>query len=829
MRRFGTIAVLVAFLGAIGLLLIQVTRVVNITPDALEGKVVRATRRLYYQVLANAGPRFDLAGVEGMLLVATHARLPPGPYDPMREIVYGLRLDVVAEQVVIWSQDFWIRARQSKARLQDGVWLDENTFSLERDVEVTDERDLWLQLPPELPPKANLQLRLLGSVGEALVRVNAQEERSGDAKSLRLWQLTPTERETLAERLTYLPWDRLRSDERLMAVRYSANCLPAVGLNGVDYETRTLYFTGFRLPVPPTATGLVVGPARAAALNVQGPTALTLMVTQAGDTPFAMTVSSVGEGPQPGPWSLGVPPAGTDAVHALAIPAGVHSIQLRAPREVRVEVMGPPGRNVRFGRPLPAASDVLVPEEVRLPAYLSLPGRAPVLVALDGPNDVLGRLVRVDVRLIDADRGALVFEFVGARDVVSARQTFPFDAVRSAFEQVTLPGNVVKSLSEPVSLRLVAPAGTRQVRLSTTVPALLRLFALAAASPGPSAAELPYSAVAQQDTTWRYAPLFEIDWVSMRASNHASLVPDQTVQVEAQIRLDPQPPSERPQVAALQLEPLGHPKRQLVIERIPPENAPRALALWGPGRFIQLVVAKAHKVNLSRHPSARPKLTYWVTGAPSEALGLPVSVLVDRTLVFTGRFTTTRGSWSLRAPRGVHKVEVRTRAKNVRLLLDCPPVDAGDLVAVRDIYELRGSPLAVRVIKHGAISENINIVVYTPEKDTRASVQMVFDNGTPARVEGRALQHWTLASRVLPLPEAEHPPILAFANVGHAEPLWPHRLVVALGDDIPPGSHTLVVSTTARGSWARLFVLTGSPVAAPAAFQYNVAEAGNEM
>jgi hypothetical protein len=152
-----------------------------------------------------------------------------------------LRVRLIAGDKLLWNRDFYTRSRQSKARREGGVWLDENAFSLEPGVEVSDARQMILDLPSDLPPGAELHVTLAGGDARAgLVRLYSRRVRAPQWRTLRLQKLAPAEREALADRMSYLPWDRLGAAELLGRLRVVDERVPAVGLDGADYNTSVL-------------------------------------------------------------------------------------------------------------------------------------------------------------------------------------------------------------------------------------------------------------------------------------------------------------------------------------------------------------------------------------------------------------------------------------------------------------------------------------------------------------------------------------------------------------------------------------------------------------
>ena len=809
------------FFAALGLLLFRVIAQLHAAPDPLERKVLAADRHLYYRVSAAGGPRFELGRDDRTLRFVTHARLPAGaPYDPDRELVYGLRLELHAGDRVLWTRDVYTRARQSKARPLGRLWLDENAFSLaDPDLQVTDDRQLVVELPADVPAGALLHVRLVGGADQAFVRVSARDERTPRQRQRRLERLSSAGADPVSDPIGYLPWERLGRAERLARIRFVDRLLPADGHDGVDYRSVALYDSGFRLPRGPEAIddALVVTSRHAAAVNVVGPALIAVQASRAGAdaTPAALEIRRVSDGVEPPPpVGLDVPGGGAEAAASVDVPAGIHSLLLTtsAAGGVRVELTAPPGAAAGFGQ---AAVPALEPDEVLLPAYVAAPASPPVAVVVDGPDDPLGRTLRFDVRLLLGDGAAappptaeLTVELEGDRGASLGTVRAPIAAAPAPFETARLFGKQEQAVSEPVSMRVVAPAGTRRIRLRTSAPALLRAQALVALSPPPDVLDVPYRAAPLTTTVWRYAPHTSRGWLPLRADNHAELSPERTAKLAAQIRLEPAPERQTPDLAAEALVPSGRHERQIVLERIAPDGVARALAHWTEGDHTRLDPGRPRRLDLSASPT-RAQIRYW---ADRGALGATAAIVVDGEVVRTETIRSSRGTWDLPPRlRGVHQVAVRTRAGGVRLLIDRPPRDGGgDLIALRTLYELRRAA-KVRVAKRSRPLA-LDAIVYTssPDADPAASVEIAIDGGAPRRVEGVALAQWTRATATVALPAGDRDPILGFADAAGRGRLYPRLVVIPLGDDLPAGTHTVELrpSAAARG-WVRFFVLDG--------------------
>lgn len=235
-----------AFAGATLFVLRQLAR----PAAALERKVELADRVLYYRLVGDADVTFQLNGGEQVVKLLTHAIVAGNRgYDPADRFEYGVRCELRAPGgELLWSSDVWTRSRQSKGRLLDGVWMQENAFSLEPGVEVADDRSLLVALPDLVPVGARLRLSKLGSVDEVVVRAYRRATRSGVDRQAALRSMAPGERDELIARTTYSPWDLVPVWERLERLRYRFERLAAVGDSGADFLTRPVWFTGFRTP-----------------------------------------------------------------------------------------------------------------------------------------------------------------------------------------------------------------------------------------------------------------------------------------------------------------------------------------------------------------------------------------------------------------------------------------------------------------------------------------------------------------------------------------------------------------------------------------------------
>ncbi|MBS1122645.1 MAG: hypothetical protein H6Q90_4873 [Deltaproteobacteria bacterium] len=837
--------------------------------DLVEQKLAGAERYLYYRVTPETGPRFELDGDESQIRIVSHVVVSPqGAYDPARELEYGVRIEVDLDDGRKWRRDVYTRSRQSKARWvpdHGGMMLDENTFSLER-LELTDDRLLVVALPANLRPGTTLRVTLLGEPALGFVRVYTPIPRTNIEQHAH--DLVPAERSRLAERIGYLPWDRVTGALDLESLRFTERRLSADGEDGIDYETQTLYTTEFRLRYTNAVErGVLVTAEHGAAVNVVGPAHVDLDVAR--PTMFEVTsgkldVRLVGEGRLPAPLAIPLPDRGASTTAGIDIPAGIFTLTVTATAAATVELVAAPNRAVALGG---IAGAPLVPDEQLVTAYLSGPDGPPISIAVDGPSDVLGRVLRIDVRTLAsvpapavASRtlrqwpaapvpsgspsvstatplatplvaplatplaGSLLLEALDREGHVIVKSSAAIASETTPFETAMLFGKLTASVSEPINIRFVVPPAGREVRIRTDRPALVQISTPVALSPPRDRLEFPYDLAPLTTTIWRYARYAERGWLPVRPRNLDLLAPARIVTLRAQARLESRLIPPAPEVAGLALPPVGRLEHQTVVERVSPEDAAGFVARWTAGHYTAIVPGRPVTLELSRAPS-RPSIQYWASGGDDAIVGASMTLAIDGRALETKVFETAQGRFRLPAGlSGPHQLVVETTAP-VRLLVDRPPTSGGaELFVVRSIYKIsEGRTVTVPVTKHGARAQNVNLVVYTHAAgvDPDASIRIVIDDGEPARLAGVALTKWTLADRTVPLPAADRPATLQFASLARGGVLYPRLLVVALGDDLAAGPHTVKLSVTgASQTWGRLFTLENAPTP-PRALQWR--------
>lgn len=764
--------------------------------DLLEQKLAGGERYIYYRLAPTSGPKFELQPSDRSLRLVTHVVVPPGAYDPEREVEYGVRVVVELATGKAWTRDIYTRSRQSKARWNGAIWLDENTFVPDSSRQLTDDRLLVIALPSEA---ASAKVTLLGDAREGYVRAYAPAPREDIGRRVR--DLPDTERARIAALLGHLPWDRIAAPAQLQALQFTERRLSAEGKDGIDYTTQPVFTTAFRLRDDAVLErGLLLTAARAAAINVVGPATIALAITRSAALPAAagtLEIELVGETPV-APTSIALPALGARGTHTIDIPAGVFTVTLSSTSAARVELASP----------MP-----LAPDEQVSTAFLVEAGK-PIEIVVDGPPDLLSRVLRIDLRALASEptvegtapiapsvRGELVIETLGEDGVIATARA-PYETPVSRFELAKLPGKLAASVCEPASIRFVVPPGGRRVRIASDARALVQVQTPIAISPPADRLEPPYDAIVPVRTRWRYARFVERGWLPIRPR---AIAPDRIALIATQARLELREVAATTELAGTAMNTGGG--KQAIVERVAAADAARFVASWNDGHYTRL--AGTMKLDLGRLPT-RATIRYRV----AENVGASARIVVDG-VATTETISAARGSWRLPPLTGVHEVAVETDAK-VELLIDRP--GAGELYALRTVTPVRGR-VRVEIEKRGAQQQNVNIVLYTPRPASTANVRVFIDGGAPARVSGAPLAMWTIADRTVTLPAADRPATLGFADT-RGGVLYARRIVVALGDDLAPGRHTLEI--VAGDAWLRMFTLDGA-ADAPRARQWREA------
>lgn len=793
----------------------------------LDVKIANAERILYYDVRADRGPRFALTGDTRDIQIVSHAVLPGSiAFDPQRRVLYGLRLRITDGEHPVWERVFYTESRQSKANRTGGLWADENAFSLDESIELTDDRRMRVTLPATVTAGHTLELTAVGDVDLVLARVYEIVPRSSIDIDRKLARLSADQVQRWFASATFVPWALWPRADQRAALRLHARRLAAVGDRGTDYTAHVIYYTGFRLPVEdvPRARPPEVDRHRALAFNVVGPGAVRMTiapVARDADAPIATVwLRDVTDG-TPAPAPIGaVAPGAPPLVHTVSIGPGIHSLHLFTDSPAPLSVIA----TAESGRPIAepvriagVATPAIVPDVRRFPVYLA---HAEAVTAPIVPGTgTLDQLIRVDVRAVgppggDApDRVGVRLAFFDA----NGAPTGTFDRVvrteHAPFERLGGMAAEPRPVSEPVALRIIAPPRSARVDVTAGGPAAVRLYAYA---DDDDELDAPYRDWPVDGARWRYAPRVRRRWLPIVPANAEALAAaGLRATISSQVRLEPRTTGRRGREpateATVSVRPLGTPPQARIVEPVEAGDRETVAARWPPGTVAYVEPGAARAYDTARGGPQRVSVYYWVDRAD---VGASITIAVDGVDRVRRRTTATHGRITLpRLAPGHHTIAVAAPA-SARIAVDRPPVDASGvaLARIRRVYALDRAPLRVRVRKPSAAPVAVRAVIYAPERTASPvpALDIAVDGGGPRRVSGRLLPRVTPSRRRVALPPARATQPAAVLET--LEGIGFARVVSApIGSDIIAGAHTVTVANSSgRRLWVR-FYTTAEP------------------
>ncbi|MGE0868472.1 MAG: hypothetical protein AB7P03_07920 [Kofleriaceae bacterium] len=807
---------MVALVGGLALVSWQSLRVLQHPPSAQDLKLHGADRVLGYRIHANRGPRFLLDGGRLKLRMSSAYLVTlVGGYDPAIDFTYRIRLSISHRDKPLWQSDIAITSRQSKADLVDGVWSQEGTWSQEG-LQFTDERITIVDLP-EVPVDSILELGLVGE-GEAVVRAFLSNPRDAAARERAALRWDDHLKAELLRSSTYVPWSMLEPMEQDHRLRSRWQRLSALGEDGVDFQTRTVFFSGFRAPqFSGDAQGIQLSRERSIAVNVLGPARLAIAPLPGSTTPFR--VQTIGTKHQE--WSSDGPPLVVD------VGAGVMTVLVStdAPEPTLIRVRADHKRWViPDERRVATPTDHIVPDRVRIPLIVVGPSTiatVPVYPPIEA--GLLGRALRVDARLISVPTDAFSMAMPPATITITFRgpdgrslgtETITVTETTSKLDRVEWVGTV-RAVAEPATFRLIAPTEASAIEISADRDVAVSCFRW---FPGPLEREQPYTDPPNQDLAWRYAPLLHRSWYAAAPNNHEQLARDRRLaQLEAQVRLDVKVPDDLPAALADQsrgpgpapsyesLKLLGA-EQQRGRELVDREDVNAVVREWEPGAMTELALRTARALEFRPKLTTRPRLSW---AAPSTALGATAVVTIDGkpTTIVLG---TLFGSAQLppTAP-GTHRVSVDAPPKTQVWINRPPASDRWGVYRDRTLYALGRRPVTAYVSQAPGEQIHLYAVVYAWAQSA-VRVRLAVDGGKPKRREG-------VTSRLSDAEVvAELPPTRGQAarliDLGGTWAGTPRVVHLGLLDDLAPGNHRIDVAVLeGPPSWIRLVATRHAP------------------
>ncbi len=504
-----------------------------------------------------------------------------------------------------------------------------------------------------------------------------------------------------------------------------------------------------------------------------------------------------------------------------------------------------------------------VPVDLRvLPVYRAGPDVPALPIAIEPGGDVDARLIQLDVRALgDMVAVPVQYSFLD-RDGASlatgasiADTTVPalFERLRRSSavigdvpeDRSVVDGEPVEALagrsapasehalgfnlgdtpvSEPVTLRLLAPAGAASVRISTGAPGLVAVRGrLPETTREPvSLWTWPYDQVQDPLLRWRYAPLASPRTFPRRSEDHAARVAaGQAMLIQAQVRAVATPPPTEAGSSWRTETPRGAHPRLRMLERVQPARRAAVLGDWGAGSYIRLRRETSVAIDLGAGGPRGASLSFKTSGPGTAVVGKTMAIAVGGQEL---RWTITSREGRKPLPgRGIAELRWLEGPDEVLVLVDRPPApgSGAPIYEVRQLHRLSGG-LTITIDKPSAAPVAVNMALYwmagAPSEAT--AIEIEIDGGQPRRREGTLVSDLTPGSRtvqVLPVRRTELilPDQRGLTGAGLA------RITAVLGDDLAPGRHTIRVRPL-RGPpvWARFFRAGRGPDTG-AALQWN--------
>lgn len=780
-----------AVLGALLALSLHTLAVLDRPRSANQHKLADAQRVLAYRVTATRGPRFLLDGGRQQLRLSSVVVVPPpADFDPARELTYTFALTVHHDGRELWRAEVAVTSRQSKQGWTGTEWEQEGAWSLDG-TQLSDERITIVDLP-DLPVDAVLELRLAGD-GEALARVFRFAPRDVPARERAALRLDDDHKAELLRASTYRPWSALDPMERDARLTRRWQRLSATGEDGVDFETRALFVSGFRTAEPRLETeGFEIARDRAAVVNVTGP--VHLRIEPIGAARDAYRVETRGTTPRT--WLSAGEPLAIDVEEGPT--SVILSTDAAEPRGFKIH-----GDHERWivsnERRAATPSDLIVPTRVRIPVIVLGAATTAVVPCYDAETvGAVGEILRVDARVVGGPDATATITATFRADNGSAVATQQLALAPSGapFEHLEWQGTT-SAVSEPSSFRVVTPPHVARVELTADRDVAVQLSRWL---PGTLEREPPYDTPPSDTSRWRYAPLRQRLWFPTAPANYDELALARRIgQLAAQVRIEaaaPELANAGRELPAYETLPVVGAERQRAREPVAVADASEVIRTWPPGTLAELRPHQPRTLAFRAAVPTRPRL-HWL--APARTVGAEIAVKVDGTATPLS-LATASGSIPLPdiAP-GNHRVTVDA-PPSVQLWIDRPPVGNSDgLSRDRTLYRVGKRPAAVYVRQRAGEQIHLYAIVYAPDTTPAPTIRIAVDRGRPARRTG-LVEHVTITEQISALPPPRGPDA-RLVDLGGRSAGAPRAVHFALLDDLAPGQHRVDVA-----------VVSGSPV-----------------
>jgi hypothetical protein len=408
-------------------------------------------------------------------------------------------------------------------------------------------------------------------------------------------------------------------------------------------------------------------------------------------------------------------------------------------------------------------------------------------------------------------------------------------------------------VSEPQTVRLVAPTRTKFIELRAAAPdqhVIVRGYGY-----WPEVETVlgePFRNHVIEQSIWRYPPLDTRTWFPVRPFNYDELQDERSIaDLLAQVRLQPRGDGDGRGTGAgadgqpwqgdpdlddrianelagedgwdpgpwVTLDPRGIHRRRLILERLDDEAGRRLAERWDSSLLTELWPNRKLLINWSAIGPSPPELHWQVD---PRTLGRSVQLSIDGATL-EHRVEETRGRWRLPSGQGLdgrRRLEFAFDASNreYEMWIDRPVLVASPPVSRRRVVHELTRELVFPLYKPSAAALTVNVVVYIMRKRERAELAISVDGGEPERRTGVPIESLSRADRSYTID-----PIGAFdehdRKVSARAPVQfvdlESRLGVALdsmtvqitlGEDVAAGAHEVRVRLLDGGRvWTRAF------------------------
>lgn len=740
------------------------------------------------------------AGVPRVLLTSWLVVRPEAIYDAARQYPYTLEIDLVGADQALLSHELEHALSRVSGDPNAPVELGRFTARLVDSAEwVTDARSRSVDVTALAGKRGTLRVRAQGDQ-PVLVRLAYAEPRSSLARMLKARTLDARDRARQVDGRSALGFADLTAEAHDRALETWGRRLTARGRAGTDFVSRRLLVGDFRAePADPHAPEpVVIGPDRVAVFNANG--SITLRV----EAPPRTEIVTIEGTAEPVPQVTGE----SGLLDLVLRGQDPRAVRISADRTVPVRFqisLADSERLLGVVPKFPRGSLLEVHPVVLRHRYFSLDPAEPVLVDVFPGQDRLG----VTVRGVAEGGGTAPIPIeLTVRWIGTGAMPTP-QTERASLERSTVERLGDAPVSEPLLALLRVPQGAARLEVVGSAATLATFWArepdVAEALPLPG-----YDLPLGPDLTFRYAPRQPRTWATILPANHLSLERlGRDVRVEVFPRIEPLrtragAPFERPLL---------------------PRGAPLARRLLRPLWFSPGAPFASHY--LSRIDQRPTTITVPEAGlhagrvevlfrADAERLGEELSMEADGKVVMARQIVSRSGEFEVPLPPGEHDVRLLGLGEGGFGLVSAPPTRGGEVVHSQKVVALvPGREVSFDFDWQAGELGSIRLFVASERGPVPYRMAFMIDRGDAGRLGGRLLRRITelegiLADRTGTAGRG----LLWEAGVEPGQPRWPAAVGaarIAIGDDLAPGRHELVLRLSpdvgAHPLWVRGMVL----------------------